>query len=535
MHAHTLQSDSGRHSTPRAGKPSNPPPKQNSPPRNRSSVVALASTRSSPAQETVPYSLLSPEARAGTQNEELRRGLPRTREPVFRPQARAVWHKAAEHGGEKFARSAARGSANDSVGVIKLEDTWTAHGPRAKAGEEGTMVGGVLMRSSRPSVESTVGPRPHTAAAVVNTTPIKAGRVSKGISKPGENGDSNDIGVQTDSPKRWVAGRGATYAYCPVESYEGGVEVNSRQPKGPFVHGEDIRFIGPKKRGGVAQSQGIKALTASGRLMGSEVRAWWPDEAPPDDGYIPGPGETSLWQSSPYAVGRDMDRYDRRTFGPNMSHAEWLDTCKELKKASTKLSEMERSLRKGMLLRARALSKEASIVGTNSLSPTQAPTKVPESIASALSQVSTCKSATGPSIKVAETVVSAGSHVPGYVMGGSMKVKDWMSPRKEPSEATAVDRPNGSKVKTLPDYEKLERGARLGDAALKTLRGQEVLSEAQRVRENPPKFDSTNQRSERPHAIRKFRYYDKGVELLKEKRIPIPEDELKYVSGSQVV
>eukprot|EP00802_Teleaulax_amphioxeia_P008491 Tamp_08500.p1 GENE.Tamp_08500~~Tamp_08500.p1 ORF type:complete len:347 (+),score=51.58 Tamp_08500:601-1641(+) len=260
--------------------------------------------------------------------------------------------------------------------------------------------------------------------------------------------------------------------------------------------------------------------------MGSEVRAWWPDEAPADDGYVAGPGETALWQSSPYALGREMDRYDRRTFGPNLSHKQWVATCKELKEASTKLSEMERSLRNGMMMRARALSKEASLVDHK---PTAS------SVGSdVLSQVSTRMSWAGrgseASAQPAPSVVSAGSRVPGYVMQGGLKVKDWLSPRKAASEASIV---HGRKAKTIPDLKKLEKGERLGDSVLKSMRGQEVLEEAQRVRENPPKFDHTNQRTERPHAMRTFRYYDKGKEVIKEKRIPIPEDEKKYLPGSQ--
>ena len=455
-----------------------------------------------------------------------RRVLPvLTRKPVFQP---------ADQRGRVDAFARPKPGAGE--GVIKLADTWAALAPgqaAQKAGAGGTIVNGILLVATPKHVGSSEGARPQTAAAAAATTSArapsaKAGRPGTAVSHPGDAFDANNIGTQTDSPARRVAGRGATFALSPVATYEGGVEVNDKQPKGPFVHGEDLRYIGPKKRGGVSKSLGVKALIPSGRLMGSEVRAWWPDEAPADDGYVAGPGETALWQSSPYALGREMDRYDRRTFGPNLSHKQWVATCKELKEASTKLSEMERSLRNGMMMRARALSKEASLVDHK---PTAS------SVGSdVLSQVSTRMSWAGrgseASAQPAPSVVSAGSRVPGYVMQGGLKVKDWLSPRKAASEASIV---HGRKAKTIPDLKKLEKGERLGDSVLKSMRGQEVLEEAQRVRENPPKFDHTNQRTERPHAMRTFRYYDKGKEVIKEKRIPIPEDEKKYLPGSQVI
>jgi len=422
-------------------------------------------------------------------------------------------------------------------GVVALADSLVQK-PRTKPGEGGTVRHGLLVREAPPHCGSSGAARPQTAApASSGALKARSGSV-KTVSSTGEKGGANNVGIQTDSPKRslWLAGRGATYALSPVDTYRGGVTVNSRPPEGPFVHGEDIRFMGPKKRGGIGQSQGVKALTASGRLMGSEVRAWWPDEAPPDDGYIPQHGETTLWQSSPFAIGRGMDQYDRRTFGPNMSNTEWVATCKELKYASTKLSEMERSLRKGMLERTKALGREVSIASK----PYWAVSKAPGSMASAaLSQQSTRPSCAGTAseagLRPADTVISTGSHIPGYVMGGTLKVNDWLSSSNPSSEASIVLDAGKSKTRVIPDYEKLERGARFGDGVLKTMRGQEVLDESLRMRDDPPRADQKNKRAERPHAIRNFRYFNKDGEFVREKRISIPDDELCALTKSGAV
>ena len=177
-------------------------------------------------------------------------------------------------------------------------------------------------------------------------------------------------------------------------------------------------------------------------------------------------------------------------------------------------------------MQARALSKQASLVDQKLYASAAG--------SDALSQMSTSTSWAGHSLAASthpvQSVVSAGSHLQGYVMQGGLKVKDWLSPREAASEASVVH----GRRKSFPDYEKLEKGARLGDGVLKTMRGQEVLEEAQRVRENPPKLDHTNQRTERPHAVRTFRYYGQGKESLTQKRIPIPEDEKKFLSGFQV-
>jgi hypothetical protein len=543
-------SDNGRYSTPRAGKPSQPQAKQHARPRPGSALVPqeLLKPEAAPGvgtTSTPQYSPVAVKSQARTQPLSPRKGLQRTHTRVFRPNDGSLRSKDAEPA-DSFAKKA-------PAAVVALSDTLEFYGKhgvlakgahvKPKAGEGGTMKHGVLMRQTPPhhAGSSVSGwQRPKTAAASMSIASMSIASKSEPTDPhPGDRGDANTIGIQTDSPKRLVAGRGATYAYSPVATYHGGVEVNYRQPHGPFVHGEDIRFIGPKKRGGIAKCNGIKALTASGRLMGSEVRAWWPDITPDDDGYVPPEGETQFWQSCPFAVGRHMNEYDRRTFGPNMSHKEWVATCKELKHASTKLSEMERSLRAGVLAQARQLSREASLAA-HSLSKASKSKKSGSGMSAALSQQSTRESWVGQGTQItenqAETVISSGSHVPGYVMGGSLKVKDWLSPRNARSEASMVNGTSKSKTKFIPDYETLERGARFGDNALKTFRGQEVLDEALRMRENPPKFDHTNQRAERPHAIRKFRYYNKGGETLKEKRIPIPEDEKKYLemSGSQV-
>jgi len=426
----------------------------------------------------------------------LRQGLRQTRAPVFNTQNRTSRQKGTVWTGQ--AASAPR------EGVVALADSLVQK-PRPKPGEGGTVRHGLLVREAPLHCELSGAARPQTAApASLGALKARSGSV-KTVSSTGEKGGANNVGTQTDSPKRWVAGRGATYALSPVDTYRGGVTVNSRQPEGPFVHGEDIRFMGPKKRGGIGQSQGVKALTASGRLMGSEVRAWWPDEAPPDDGYIPQHGETTLWQSSPFAIGRGMDQYDRRTFGPNMSNTEWVATCKELKYASTKLSEMERSLRKGMLERTKALGREVSIASK----PYWPVSKTPGSMASAaLSQQSTRPSCAGTAseagLRPADTVISTGSHIPGYVMGGTLKVNDWLSPNNPSSEASILLDAGKLKTRVIPDYEKLERGARFGDGVLKTMRGQEVLDESLRMRDDPPRADQQNKRAERPHAIRNF-------------------------------
>jgi hypothetical protein len=87
----------------------------------------------------------------------------------------------------------------------------------------------------------------------------------------------------------------------------------------------------------------------------------------------------------------------------------------------------------------------------------------------------------------------------------------------------------------IPDYENLEKEARHGFNVLKTLRGQEVLQESQRLWKNPPKF-GTNPRTERPHDIGNFVYHTNGGQMLKQKRIPISENQMKYLKekGSQV-
>ena len=126
-------------------------------------------------------------------------------------------------------------------------------------------------------------------------------------------------------------------------------------------------------------------------------------------------------------------------------------------------------------------------------------------------------------------------------MGGSLKVGDWLSPRR-PTPALHEEAKRQAR-KEIPDYEKIERGARLGDSALKAMRGQGVLNESMNLRDNPPKMDSTNRPTERPHAVRKFRYHGSkdslthSHEVLVCKRIPIPDDELKSLaqrSGAQV-
>lgn len=538
--------DDGRWSTPRAGRPTRPSNRRVLPPRGSDAVQQPEAAAAQPAGANacatpVQAPVHEPARPAGPASGAGRQGLVRTRNPVFRPTGGLCSYPAA--------LSLGRPKAGD--GVIKLDDTWAAL-PSAQAaqrtGARGTIVHGILLKPTpkhidvRPSTSS-AAERPTRAVAASaqpaapttgdKTANAKAARPQTAISHPGDAFDANNIGTQTDSPARFLAGRGATFALSPVAAatYQGGVHVNDTQPQGPFVHGEDLRYIGPKKRGGMTKSLGVKALVPSGKLMGSEVRAWWPDEAPADDGYIAGPGETSLWHSSPFALGREMDRYDRRTFGPNLSHKEWIATCKELKDASTKLSEMERSLRNGMMLQARALSKQASLVD-HKLYASAAGSDV-------LSQMSTSTSWAGHSLAASthpvQSVVSAGSHLQGYAMQGSLKVRDWLSPRESTSEASVVHGREQAKSKSIPDYEKLEKGARFGDSVLKTMRGQEALEEVQRVRENPPKFDHTNQRTERPHAVRTFRYYDgQGKESLTRKRIAIPEDEKKFLSGSQV-
>ena len=538
--------DDGRWSTPRAGRPTRPSNRRVLPPRGSDAVQQPEAAAAQPAGANacatpVQAPVHEPARPAGPASGAGRQGLVRTRNPVFRPTGGLCSYPAA--------LSLGRPKAGD--GVIKLDDTWAAL-PSAQAaqrtGARGTIVHGILLKPTpkhidvRPSTSS-AAERPTRAVAASaqpaapttgdKTANAKAARPQTAISHPGDAFDANNIGTQTDSPARFLAGRGATFALSPVAAatYQGGVHVNDTQPQGPFVHGEDLRYIGPKKRGGMTKSLGVKALVPSGKLMGSEVRAWWPDEAPADDGYIAGPGETSLWHSSPFALGRDMDRYDRRTFGPNLSHKEWIATCKELKDASTKLSEMERSLRNGMMLQARALSKQASLVD-HKLYASAAGSDV-------LSQMSTSTSwaehGLAASTHPVQSVVSAGSHLQGYAMQGSLKVRDWLSPRESTSEASVVHGREQAKSKSIPDYEKLEKGARFGDSVLKTMRGQEALEEVQRVRENPPKFDHTNQRTERPHAVRTFRYYDgQGKESLTRKRIAIPEDEKKFLSGSQV-
>ena len=451
-----------------------------------------------PATATFPSSLQKQLHAADTLASQ-KKGLLRTREQVF--------HDTRTAGA--FARSGKGAPEAETPG-------------KQKAGEVGTLVNGVLIRHTHTQ------PHPPTGTEKSNVRPYTA--VSKLESSPGQKGDTHNIGLQTDSPRRWLVGRGATNALSPVQTYGCGVEVNVRQPAGPYIHGEDVRFIKPKKRGGIAKCSGIKSLTANGRLMGSEVRAWWPDEAPDDDGYIPGPGETALWQSSPYAVGREMDRFDKRTFNPNMSHKEWLATCKELKNASTKLSEMERSLRNGVLLQAKEVSRQASLVAMKNGSLAS---QVLSQKSEALSKKSTLVSQVSANETV--TVVSAGSHIPGYVMNGSLKVQDWLSPRKPPSESLSLDVTNPHNA-VIPDYENLEKEARHGFNVLKTLRGQEVLQESQKLWNNPPKFGHTNPRTERPHDIGNFVYHTHGGQMLKQKRIPISEKQIKYLKekGSQV-
>jgi len=504
-----------RFSTPRAGLPTKPQPKRRA--AAQPGEAGAAATRVfSPADAPTP----PPTWAAAALVEPQRPSLRRTRELVFRAQG--------EPGAGPKPHKAVPKSRQVVPGVIALADTDLFKARKPADGEGGRIVNGLLQRPAPKNTGSDAG-RPKTASASMSAASCHEDGTR---ATPSCKSAHNNIGVQTDSPLRWVAGRGATDALSPMDKYRGGVAVNSKQPTGPFVHGEDVRFIGPKKRGGIVNASGIKALTASGRLMGSEVRAWWPDEAPADDGYVPSKGETIFWQTSPFAVGRGMDVYDRRTFAPNMSNAEWLETCKELKYASTKLSEMERSLRKGMLERSKALSREEALAAK----PFWAPSSrgAGSAVSDALSLQSTHTRAT-------ERLVSAGPDVPGYVMGGSLKVDDWLSPRR----ATPVlNQGPTQRRKDIPDYDKLERGARLGDSTLKAMRGQEVLNKLINLRDNPPKFDHTNRPTERPHAIRKFRYHGTkdslthSHEVLVQKRVPIPEDELKSLthqqSGAQV-
>ena len=497
--------------------------------RNELPAESVKPPQNSPAATrptTAPPSVKSP----------VRPGLRRTREQVYRP------HDAtAKQTVEKFARGGKLGKPQPGEGVIALADTYRHHdvdgqahvATKSQACDERKIVNGVLQRLPPKHAQSnTVQQGQQTDNATTPKLEPKS-RLSTCKSTvrshPGDIIDENNKGIQTDSPARRVGGRGATFALSPIATYKGGVEVLTTQPKGPFVHGEDVRFIGPKKRGGTVNCNGIKALMPSGRLMGSEVRAWWPDEGPEDDGYIPGPGETTLWQSSPYAVGRNMNVHDRRTFGPNMSNKEWATVNNDLNLASTKLGEMERSLRSMMAARQKMLSRQGALV-SNNISPRDA-----HSIMSKrTTRTSETVRASERSFRETQTVVSGGLHVAGYGTNGSLKVRDWLSPRRPLSEASMMHTPGKSKTKTIPDYEKLEKGARLGDSALKALRGQEVLDESIRVRDNPPAFDHTNRPTNRPHQVSHFRYYGRGGEIFREKRLPLSKDEIKCLEMTHV-
>ena len=128
--------------------------------------------------------------------------------------------------------------------------------------------------------------------------------------------------------------------------------------EGPYAFGEDIRFAAPKQRGGLGNFGGYKALSPSG-LMGDEFQAWWP--APPVHRQVrPEKGGTLLENACPFAIGRGMDVYDKRTFDPHYTREQWAVAHRELRANPATVGEMERTLKQGLTLLASRLQASAS-------------------------------------------------------------------------------------------------------------------------------------------------------------------------------
>ncbi len=210
---------------------------------------------------------------------------------------------------------------------------------------------------------------------------------------------------------------------------------------------------------------GIKALHPSGKLMGSDVRAWWPD--PPVDEEEDDLGNFAplslVMRSSPYAVGKTLDTYDRRTFDPKMSHGAWQQAVQQLQAASTKLSEMERSMRNGLQLMAAA--SQAASLATSKQTQSRAP--------SFLSSSSRSKP-NGSERSYARSAMTARSWSEEFKMQSANKVSDWISSQRP------------AKSRQIPPYKKIMEAERHGDNALRAMRDHETEKHQQAIREHPP-------------------------------------------------
>ena len=100
--------------------------------------------------------------------------------------------------------------------------------------------------------------------------------------------------------------------------------------------------------GMVFGTQCVKSLLPSGKVMGTDVRAWFAEDPSANLAASKRRGSTQVQQSAPFANGDMMDQYDRRTFGPKLTLKTWDKTLKSLEAASTKLGEVERGLILGL-------------------------------------------------------------------------------------------------------------------------------------------------------------------------------------------
>lgn len=309
---------------------------------------------------------------------------------------------------------------------------------------------------------------------------------------------------------------------------------------GPFAHGEDVRFMGPKKRGGLGgaglSGGGFKPLTASGKLVGDEKRAWWPSE-PVKKQIRPKEGGTRLENAAPFAIGRGMDEYDRRTFNPKSSRQEWDEAHRELRSNPPTTGEMERTLKQGLTQLASRLQANAQ---TAASAAAQAKAKAKASQAStgqlspavpALDVGAAAQRARPGSAGSADTVWDAE-----HFLRSTGRVSAWLSGGGAhtargagAAETRAAEAETHTHVSArrrrarLPlDYNKVVRGMWMGDAARQAMRGHANVLEFHRMLDNrdtpraaPPP---------RPHDTIKARYFaiaGQGEERILTKRAPI--------------
>lgn len=115
-------------------------------------------------------------------------------------------------------------------------------------------------------------------------------------------------------------------------------------------------------------TQCVKSLFPSGKVMGTDVRAWFAEDPSANLAASKRRGSTLVQQRAPFANGDMMDQYDRRTFGPKLTAKKWGKTLESLEAASTKLSEVERGLILGLKSAQSVTGGTASARTTSSIS-----------------------------------------------------------------------------------------------------------------------------------------------------------------------